>query len=122
MVPGLWFEMESVGPKSRHYNDPTHLVKKDGVPLTVGGRRFWDMEDPWVVDYLTEKVIGQLKAGGFGYLKVDYNETMGLGVDGGHSLGDGLQRKVAASQRFFQKSGRRFPALSLRTAPAAATG
>ena len=45
------------------------------------------MEDPWVVDYLTEKVIGQLKAGGFGYLKVDYNETMGLGVDGGHSLG-----------------------------------
>ena len=102
MVPGLWFEMESVGPKSRHYNDPTHLVKKDGVPLTVGGRRFWDMEDPWVVDYLTEKVIGQLKAGGFGYLKVDYNETMGLGVDGGHSLGDGLQRKVAASQRFFQ--------------------
>lgn len=111
MVPGLWFEMESVGPKSRHYNDPTHLVKKDGVPLTVGGRRFWDMEDPWVVDYLTEKVIGQLKAGGFGYIKVDYNETMGLGVDGGHSLGDGLQRKVAASQRFFQKIREEIPGI-----------
>lgn len=75
-----------------------------------------------MVDYLIEKVIGQLKAGGFGYLKVDYNETMGLGVDGGHSLGtasSGRWRPPSGSSR---KSGRRFPALSLRTAPAAATG
>lgn len=111
MIPGLWFEMESVGPTSSHYNDREHLVKRDGLPLTVGGRRFWDMEDPWVVDYLTEKVIGQLKAGGFGYIKVDYNETMGMGVDGGDSLGDGLQRKVEASRRFFQKIREEIPGI-----------
>ncbi|MGI6255866.1 MAG: glycoside hydrolase family 36 protein [Acutalibacter sp.] len=111
MIPGLWFEMESVGPTSSHYEDAEHLVKRDGVPLTVGARRFWDMEDPWVVDYLSEKVIGQLKAGGFGYLKVDYNETMGLGVDGGDSLGDGLQRKVEASRRFFQKIREEVPGI-----------
>ena len=111
MIPGLWFELESVGPTSSHYNDKEHLVKRDGLPLTVGGRRFWDMEDPWVVDYLTEKVIGQLKAGGFGYIKVDYNETMGMGVDGGDSLGDGLQRKVEASRRFFQKIREEIPGI-----------
>lgn len=111
MIPGLWFELESVGPTSSHYNDREHLVKRDGLPLTVGGRRFWDMEDPWVVDYLTEKVIGQLKAGGFGYIKVDYNETMGMGVDGGDSLGDGLQRKVEASRRFFQKIREEIPGI-----------
>ena len=111
MIPGLWFEMESVGPTSSHYQDVDHLVKRDGMPLTVGARRFWDMEDPWVVDYLTEKVIGQLKAGGFGYIKVDYNETMGLGVDGGDSLGDGLQRKVEASRRFFQRIREEIPGI-----------
>ena len=111
MIPGLWFEMETLGTKSRWYNDPTHLVKRDGVPLTVGGRRFWDMEDPWVVDYLTEKVIGQLKEGGFGYLKVDYNETMGMGCDGGDSLGDSLQRKVEASRRFYQKIREEIPGI-----------
>lgn len=111
MISGLWFELESVGPTSSHYNDREHLVKRDGLPLTVGGRRFWDMEDPWVVDYLTEKVIGQLKAGGFGYIKVDYNETMGMGVDGGDSLGDGLQRKVEASRRFFQKIREEIPGI-----------
>ena len=111
MIPGLWFELESVGPTSSHYNDREHLVKRDGLPLTVGGRRFWDMEDPWVVDYLTEKVIGQLKAGGFGYIKVDYNETMGMGVDSGDSLGDGLQRKVEASRRFFQKIREEIPGI-----------
>mgnify|MGYP001342991925 FL=1 len=111
MIPGLWFELESVGPTSSHYNDREHLVKRDGLPLTVGGRRFWDMEDPWVVDYLTEKVIGQLKAGGFGYIKVDYNETMGMGVDGGDSLGDGLQRKVEASRRFFRKIREEIPGI-----------
>ena len=111
MIPGLWFELESVGPTSSHYNDREHLVKRDGLPLTVGGRRFWNMEDPWVVDYLTEKVIGQLKAGGFGYIKVDYNETMGMGVDSGDSLGDGLQRKVEASRRFFQKIREEIPGI-----------
>lgn len=109
MIPGLWFEMESVAAGSRYYNQPEHLVKKDGVPLTVGGRRFWDMEDPWVVDYLSEKVIGQLRESGFGYLKVDYNDTMGMGCDGAESLGEGLRRKVAASGKFFQKIREEIP-------------
>ena len=111
MIPGLWFEMESLASGSTHYNDAEHLVKKDGVPLTVGGRRFWDMEDPWVIDYLSRKVIGQLKESGFGYLKVDYNDTMGMGCDGAESLGEGLRRKVLGSQKFFEKIREELPDL-----------
>ena len=92
MIPGLWFEMENTADQSRSYQNTAHLVKKDGVPLTVGMRRFWDMEDPWVVDYLEHKVIRTLKECGFGYVKIDYNETMGMGCDGGDSQGDGLYR------------------------------
>ncbi|MCR4597486.1 MAG: alpha-galactosidase [Acetatifactor sp.] len=111
MIPGLWYEMEAVASESKHYNDAAHLVKKDGVPLTVGGRRFWDMEDPWVVDYLSEKVIKLLKDAGYGYLKVDYNDTLGMGCDGAESMGEALRRKVVASQKFFEKIRKEIPGI-----------
>ncbi|MBR3468296.1 MAG: alpha-galactosidase [Lachnospiraceae bacterium] len=111
MIPGLWYEMEAVAYGSRFYNNAEHLVKKDGVPLTVGGRRFWDMEDPWVVEYLSRKVIGILKDAGFGYLKVDYNDTLGMGCDGAESLGEGLRRKVLAAQAFFAKIREEIPGI-----------
>ena len=71
MIPGLWFEMEVAGPHSRYFHETEHLLSKDGYPLTVSGRRFLDMEDPWVIEQLTRDVIGTLKECGFGYLKID---------------------------------------------------
>ena len=62
------------------------------------------MEDPWVQEYLSEKVIGLLRENGFGYLKVDYNDSIGMGCDGAESPGEGLRRKIAASQSFFRRS------------------
>lgn len=109
MVPGLWFELESIAHMSQHYNDKEHLITKDGLPLTGCGRRFWDLEDPWVIDYLSERVIKLLKDSGFGYLKVDYNDTLGVGCDGAESLGEGLYRKVRASQEFFRRIKREIP-------------
>lgn len=109
MIPGLWFEMESLAHDSKYYNASEHLIKRNGVPLTVGGRRFWDMEDPWVVDYLSKKVIKQLKDSGFGYLKVDYNDSMGMGCDDPEGLGEGLRKKVRASQKFFEKIREEIP-------------
>lgn len=111
MIPGLWFEMEALAHECAYYNSPEHLVKKYGLPLTIGGRRFWDMEDPWVVDYLDEKVIGQLKDSGFGYLKVDYNDTLGMGCDGAESMGEALRRKVKASQAFFERIREAIPGI-----------
>ena len=52
-----------------------------------------------------------LKECGFGYLKIDYNDTIGMGCDGGDSLGDGLYRKVEASRRFFEKIRQEVPGI-----------
>ncbi|MFU0828570.1 MAG: Alpha-galactosidase [Lachnoclostridium sp.] len=109
MIPGLWFELESVGRLSKHWNNTEHLLKKDGVVLTVGDKRFWDMTDPWVVDYLSNAVIKTLKECGFGYIKIDYNDTIGIGCDGAESLGEGLRQRVIATQEFFKKIKREIP-------------
>jgi len=109
MIPGIWFEFESVGRQSRHWNNTEHLLKKDGVVLTVGDKRFWDMSDPWVKDYLYKAVIQTLKECGFGYIKVDYNDTIGIGCDGAESLGEGLRQRVEASKDFFRLIKKEIP-------------
>jgi alpha-galactosidase len=111
LIPGLWFEMETVGDASAAFHEVDHLLKRDGVPITVRSRRFWDLCDPFAIDYLAEKVIGTLRAGGFGYLKVDYNETAGLGCDGRESQGEGLRRHVLGVYRFFEQIRAALPEL-----------
>lgn len=111
MIPGLWFELETVGTHSTAFSLADHLLKRDGIPVTVRERRFWDMRDPWVVDYLTERVIGQLEQCGFGYLKVDYNETLGLGCAHPDSLGEGLRLQILGVYRFFDLLRERLPEL-----------
>ncbi len=111
MIPGIWFEFEVVTPKCELYNHPEHLLKKDGVPLTIGDRRYLDMEDPWVIEHLKKYVIGTLKEAGYGYIKVDYNDTLGIGVDGPFDIGENLRRKVLATQKFFKLMKEEIPEL-----------
>lgn len=111
LIPGLWFEMEVTAENAAAYHMTDHLLKQDGIPLSVGPRRFWDMEDPWVTEYLSEKVIGLLRDNHFGYVKIDYNDNIGIGCDGAESLGEGLRRKVQASQNFFRKMANDLPEL-----------
>jgi alpha-galactosidase len=111
LIPGLWFEMEVTGESAAAYQLTDHLLKRDGQVLSVGGRRFWDMNDPWVIDYLSQRVIGLLRETGMGYLKVDYNETLGMGVDGAESLGEALRRQVEGTYRFFERIHQELPEL-----------
>jgi alpha-galactosidase len=113
LIPGLWFEMETVGSQSTAFSMVDHLLRRDGQPVTVRNRRFWDLNDPVAVDYLTERVIERLAQDGFGYLKVDYNETLGLGCENGNaeSLGEGLRRQVAGVYHFFDRIRQRLPDL-----------
>jgi alpha-galactosidase len=111
LIPGLWFEWETVGENAAAFSLTDHLLRRDGLPLTVRGRRFWDLNDAGAVDYLTERVIGLLERCGFGYLKVDYNETIGLGTDGAESLGEGLRRQIEGVYRFFGRIRERLPNL-----------
>ena len=103
MKPGIWFEIDNVGSEAKAYQMKEHLLSRDGHTLTTSMRRFWDMRQPWVQEYLTERVIGTLQKYGFEYMKMDYNDTIGLGCDGAESLGEGLRQNMEASYAFIQK-------------------
>jgi alpha-galactosidase len=111
LIPGIWFEFEVVNPGSRAWEETTHQLRKDGQPLQVGNRRFWDFRDPWVHAYLAEKVIRLLREAGLGYLKVDYNDSIGIGCDGAESMGEGLRQHLAGVQRFFTRLRSELPDL-----------
>jgi alpha-galactosidase len=103
--------METVGSQSTAFSLTDHLLQRDGLPVTVRERRFWDLNDSWAVDYLARHVIDLLEQCGFGYLKVDYNETLGLGSTHPDGLGEGLRQQVLGSYRFFQMIRARLPEL-----------
>ena len=113
MVPGIWFEIDNVGCAADAWNDTEHLLHRNGSVLETACRRFWDMTDPWVEEYLTERVIGTLKTCGFGYMKMDYNDTIGIGCDGAESLGEGLRQNMEASRRFIEKVKEEIPGIVL---------
>jgi alpha-galactosidase len=102
-IPGIWFEFEACNPGSQAWNEDTHHLQRAGRPLRIGNRRFWDLNDPWVTAYLDEKLTAFLKKNGFGYLKVDYNDTLGLGCDHPDSLGEGLRQQVTGIHRTFRR-------------------
>ena len=110
-VPGLWFEFEVCTEGTEAFARPDHKLRKDGRLLKVGTRHFWDFTDPWTFQYLTEKVIRRLKEDGFGYIKVDYNDSIGLGCDHPDSLGEGLRQHLAGVQEFFRQLRREIPDL-----------
>ena len=111
MIPGIWFEIDNVGSAAQAYQKTEHLLTRDGAPVTTTGRRFWNMTDPWVQDYLHSKVIDMLKKYGFGYIKMDYNDSPGLGCDGFESLGEGLRQNMNASFGFIQQMKEEIPGL-----------
>ena len=112
LIPGIWFEFEVVGSQSSLFDSQTeHFLKRDGQPVLAGQRHFWDFRDPWVLEYLREKVIAQLCEAGFGYIKVDYNDTIGIGVDGAESLGEGLRQHILGVQDFFSELRHEIPDL-----------
>ena len=111
LVPGLWFEFEAVNPGSAAWDETAHQLHRDGVPLQVGSRRFWDFRDPWVHEFLAQRVLARLRDDGFGYLKVDCNDSIGPGVDGPHSPGENLRAHLTGVQRFFARLRLELPEL-----------
>lgn len=113
MRAGIWFEIDNVGEKAESYQKTEHLLTRNGAPLTTSMRRFWDMRQDWVQDYLEERVIGTLEKYGFSYMKMDYNDTIGVGCDGAESLGEGLRQNMEASLSFIRKVKERIPGFIL---------
>ncbi|MFI4913373.1 MAG: alpha-galactosidase [Sedimentisphaeraceae bacterium JB056] len=110
LIPGIWFEMETAGPLSTANEKYDHLfLKRDGRTIVSGERKFWDFRKPEVIEYMNRKVIDLLEECGFGYLKIDYNETIGIGADGAESLGEGLRQHIEGFYHFIDLVKKRIP-------------
>lgn len=113
MKAGIWFEIDNVGERAESYQRTEHLLTRNGAPLTTSMRRFWDMRQEWVQKYLEERVIGTLEKYGFSYMKMDYNDTIGVGCDGAESPGEGLRQNMEASLAFIRKVKEGIPGIIL---------
>ena len=71
------------------------------------------MRTEWDDDYLTGHVIDLLNENGFKYIKIDYNDTIGIGCDGAESYGEGLRQVVEATKRFFAKIREEVPGIAI---------
>lgn len=111
MIPGLWFELETCAHKANVSKNKNMLLHRNGTVLDTNGRYFLDMRSDEVQDYLGEKVIGLLKRCGFDYIKVDYNDSIGMGCDGAESLGEGLRENMEGTQKFFRRMKQEMPQL-----------
>lgn len=104
LIPGIWFEAEVAGKSSRAFHeDEAHMLHSRGRVITAGTRRFWNLNDPEAEAILDERIVRFLNRNGFGYIKIDYNETVGIGCDDPDSPGEGLRKQVLGTHRFFRR-------------------
>jgi alpha-galactosidase len=73
------------------------------------------MNDPWVKDYLTHRVIDFMIENNFEYIKVDYNETIGIGCDDEDSLGEGLRKNMLGTVDFFKRIRDKIPGVIIES-------
>jgi len=112
LVPGLWIELEMCESNSHAYHELIEwLLQRDGQPLETRTRRFFDFRQQWTHDYLSERVIELLRRTEMGYLKIDYNDTIGIGADGDDSLGESLRAHLEGVQRFWARVREELPDL-----------
>lgn len=111
---GVWYEFEGVSIDSKVFKEhPEYLLTLDGKTIIHEDRAFFDFRKQEVIDYLEDKVINNLLKNGIRYMKVDYNENIGLGADGAESYGEALRLHVKGVLNFFRLIKQRIPDLVL---------
>lgn len=81
MKAGLWIEPEIVGVKCAEmldYYDEDCFLHRNKKRVAVMGRYFLNFCAPKVIDYLSEAVRRMIDDYGAQYLKIDYNEDVGV--------------------------------------------
>lgn len=99
MKAGLWIEPEVVGYKCKEmldYYDEDCFIHRYGKRVCVMGRYFLNFRNQKVINYLNETIRRMVEDYGADYIKTDYNQDLGIGVDnddGGFGLGLAEDRK-----------------------------
>lgn len=119
MRAGLWIEPEVVGErcyKMLDYYGDECFVKRYGKKVCVNGRYFLDFRKQKVVDYLSETIRRMVEDYGADYVKLDYNQDMGVGTEvDAASFGDGLKKCRDAYAAWVDGIRRRFPNVIFET-------
>ncbi len=105
MLPGIWFEFENVGRDSAAFGREELLLHRDGSPITSKNRRFLDLREEGAESYLSDRMLALLRENGFGYIKIDYNDTYGVGCDSedGSSFGEGGRQVAQQSLAWLER-------------------
>lgn len=81
MKAGLWIEPEIIGVKCEEmlaYYDEDCFLHRGGKRVAVMGRYFLNFRAKKVTDYLTETIRRMVEDYGAQYIKMDYNEDIGV--------------------------------------------
>lgn len=102
---GIWFEFEVAGIDSEIYSQKEYLVSRDGYTLSTKNRRFFDLRKPLVSDYLEKKMLSFLRENAFDYIKIDYNDNIGIGCDSedGSAVGEGGRQLQESSLEWIDR-------------------
>lgn len=113
MNAGIWYEFECLGDLSKKYQDVNSLATRDGWPVTTMKRRFLDLRKQAVREYLEKILVQPLVENNFDYLKVDYNDSIGLGIDHADSLAQGIQDEISCTLDIFKELHDKIPKLEI---------
>lgn len=114
LIPGIWFEFECIAVQTetfKKFRDKDMFLTRDGNIITSGNRAFFDFRKKKVRNHLRKTVIDFLVENGFGYIKIDYNECVGIGCDGGESYGSALREHIDGVLDFLKEMRQAVPGL-----------
>ena len=113
LKPGLWIEPEVVGFKNQEmidYYGEDAFIKRNGKIVTVMNRLLLDYRHPKVVEYMSETIRRMVEDYGAEYIKMDYNQDLGVGTEtDSDSLGEGLESSANAFANWVKAMTERFP-------------
>ena len=119
MKAGLWIEPEIIGYKCSEmlsYYDDDCFLKRNGKRLTVARRQFLDYRNEKVRDYMSETISRMVKDYGADYIKMDYNQDLGIGTENNaYSVGEGLELQAEAFLLWVDEQRMRFPEVLFET-------
>lgn len=119
MKSGLWIEPEIVGNKCQemlNFYEDNCFIRRDGKKICTMGRYFLDFRNQKVVNSLTETICRMVEDYGADYIKLDYNEDMGVGTDvDSDSYGEGLEQCAGAYLKWIEDIRKRYPQVLFET-------
>ena len=119
MKAGLWIEPEIIGIRCQEmldYYDDDCFITRFGKKVCVMGRYFLDYRNPKVIAYMSETIRRMVEDYGADYIKLDYNEDLGIGTDkDSDSFGEGLEQCARAYLGWIDEMRARFPQVLFET-------